>query len=231
MSKIVVITAADANFKDMVDIAARSSKDLGYETLVYDLGGLGYGIPFEGRVSDSIGAKIPSKPSMILDALNRVDMNDIVVWIDADAIMWDRIDEIQDEIWDFGVTMRKPKVAERTDILNAGVVFVRKTSESLKFMDIWIERCSKGVSDQKELNALFEFKNADYGRKRKTQGMTVKVFPCNLYNNFYFKQPQLHAKIIHYKSKLRYMWPRRTIQKIAKGSTAEQKIASSEPRF
>lgn len=231
MSKIVVITAADANFKDMVDIAARSSKDVGYETLVYDLGGLGYGIPFEGRVSDSIGAKIPSKPSMILDALHRVDMNDIIVWIDADAIMWDRLDEIAEEVWDFGVTLRKPKANERDDIINAGVVFVRKTENSLRFMDKWIANCSTGVSDQKELNALFEFKNADYLRKRKAQGMVVKTFPCVVYNNFYFKQPQTDAKITHYKSKLRYMWPRRTIKKIPKMASQDQKIISSESRF
>lgn len=231
MSKIIVITAADLNFKEMVDMASRSAKDVGYETIVYDLGGLGYGIPFDGRVSDSIGAKIPSKPSMILDALHKVEPDDIVVWIDADAIMWDRIDEIQDEIWDFGVTMRKPKTSERDDIINAGVVFVRKTTESLRFVEHWIEKCSKGVSDQKELNALFQFQNSDYLRKRKVQGMTVKIFPCDLYNNFYFKRPQKDAKIIHYKSKLRYMWPRRTITKIPKMASSEQKLSSSEPRF
>jgi hypothetical protein len=231
MSKITVITAADANFKEMVDIAHRSAKDVGYKTIVYDLGGLGYGKPFNGRVSDAIGAKIPSKPSMILDALNGVEYNDIVVWMDADAIMWNRIDEITDEIWDFGVTVRKPKSSERDDLINAGVVFVRKTESSLKFMDLWIKNCSTGVSDQKELNQLFQFKNADYLKKKKTQGMVVKCFSCDLYNNFYFKRPQTDAKITHYKSKLRYMWPRRTISKIPKMASMEQKLLSSEPRF
>jgi hypothetical protein len=145
--------------------------------------------------------------------------------------MWNRIDEFTDEIWDFGVTVRKPKSSERDDLINAGVVFVRKTESSLKFMDLWIKNCSTGVSDQKELNQLFQFKNADYLKKKKTQGMVVKCFSCDLYNNFYFKRPQTDAKITHYKSKLRYMWPRRTISKIPKMASMEQKLLSSEPRF
>lgn len=228
---IKVITAADKNFKDMVDVAYRSAKTLGYDTTVYDLGGLGYGQPFEGKVSDSIGAKIPCKPAMILDALNKANDGEVVVWIDADAIMWSRIDEILEEVWDFGVTMRKPKANERDDPINAGIVFVRKTPASMHFMKTWIDKVSTGVSDQKELNKLFALNNIDYLRKRKIHNMTVKIFPCTVYNNFYFKQPQKNAKITHYKSKLRYMWPKRTVTKIPKSYSLEERLAAAEPRF
>lgn len=231
MNKIRIITAADYNFKEMALMAYRSAIDLNYETTIYDLGGLGQGIPFTGRVSDSIGAKIPSKPNIILDALTRCNINDIVVWIDADTIIWDRIDEIAKERWDLGVTVRKPKAKDRDDFINAGVLFVRKTDQSLKFMKRWIENCVNGVSDQKELNNILKLKNADYNKDKNINGLSVKIFPCDIYNNFYFKQPQQSAKITHYKSKLRYMWPRRTITRIPKMSTEEQKLASSEPRF
>ena len=228
---IKVITAADKNFKDMVDVAYRSAKTLGYETTVYDLGGLGYGTPFQGKVSDSIGAKIPCKPAMILDALTKANDNDTIVWIDADAIMWSRIDEILDDVWDFGVTMRKPKSNERDDPINAGIVFVKKTPASIAFMNTWINNVSTGISDQKELNKLFALNNVDYLRKRKLHNMTVKIFPCTIYNNFYFKQPQKNAKIAHYKSKLRYMWPKRTVTKVPKSYSLEERLSVAEPRF
>ena len=228
---IKVITAADKNFKDMVDVAYRSAKTLGYETTVYDLGGLGHGTPFQGKVSDSIGAKIPCKPAMILDALTKANDNDTIVWIDADAIMWSRIDEILDDDWDFGVTMRKPKSNERDDPINAGIVFVKKTPASIAFMNTWINNVSTGISDQKELNKLFALNNVDYLRKRKLHNMTVKIFPCTIYNNFYFKQPQKNAKITHYKSKLRYMWPKRTVTKVPKSYSLEERLSVAEPRF
>lgn len=218
MSKILIITAADQKFRNLCEMCSNSAKDLGYETIVYDLGKLGFGKPFDGRFSDQVGAKIPSKPSMILDALTLVNDNDYVVWLDADAIIWDTIDEIKSP-YDIGVTVRKPKLKESDSPINAGVCFFRKTPATLEFVKTWIEACKTSISDQMELNRLLRgisTKHLDKTVKIKVSNfyINVNVFPCDVYNSWYFKGPQTHAKVTHYKSKYRRFWPTRTIKKI-----------------
>ena len=219
---ITVITAADSNFKEFVEKCADSSKQLNYKTLIYDLGGLGYGIPFKARVSPKVGAKIPSKPSIIQDALGKVEKGDIVAWLDADTILWERFDEIAYGNYDIGVTVRQPKQTENGLPINAGVVFVRKTRNAKQFVKQWIELCETGVSDQVELNKLAQVSSNDANSTVQRGNIKIKAFECNIYNNFYFKKTQLHAKIIHYKSKHRYRWPERTIKKIPKGFAGDR---------
>ena len=217
MNDIHVITAADSNFKDFVKKCADSSKTLGYKTTVYNLGGLDYGKPFEGRVSDNIGAKIPCKPDIIYDAMKNTPENDIIVWIDADVIVWDRFDEIVKQNFDIGVTGRKPKDIENDLPINAGVVFIKNNKRAKKFVKKWIDCCESSVSDQLELNKLCQISSYDINTNLLRQDTKIYVFPCDIYNNFYFKKPQMHAKMIHYKSKHRFRWPERTIKKIPKG--------------
>ena len=222
MHNIVVVTAADEKFKDLCTVCSNSSKELGYETRVYDLGGLGYGTPFVGRFSDVEGAKIPSKPSMILDVLKSVDNNDYVVWLDADAIIWDNIDEIKLQ-YDIGVTLRKPKGGMVDSPINAGVCFFRKTPATIKFMNTWIDACESGVSDQRELNRLLRGISPTDVNSTLTYDIdntivSVRTFPCDVYNSWWFKKPQMHAKITHYKSKYRRFWPTRTIKKFKDGT-------------
>ena len=218
MSDIHVITAADANFKEFVEKCAESSRTLGYKTTIYDLGGLKKGKPFSGRVSDNIGAKIPCKPSIIYDAMQNSPKNDFIVWIDADVIVWDRFDEITKQNFDIGVTGRKPKDTENDLPINAGVVFIRNNIRSENFVKKWVEECQTAVSDQVELNKLCQISSKDIGSTLIKHDTNVHVFPCDIYNNFYFKKPQMHAKLIHYKSKHRFRWPERTIKKIPKGT-------------
>lgn len=229
MANILVITAADKNFEEMVKVCADSSINLGYKTQVYDLGGLGYGKPFQAKISTQVGAKIPSKPSIIKDAISQVNIGDYVVWLDADTIMWDHL--AIEGFYDIGVTVRKPKTAENDLPINAGVVFVKKTNQALKFLNEWIKLCETGKSDQVELNKLSNVKSSDIDSTVIRNETRIKVFPCDLYNNFYFKKSQLHAKIIHYKSKHRYWWPKRTIKKIPKNPSPEIVESNTQTRF
>lgn len=207
MSKITTVVAGDSNFRKYVDKAVEHCRNVGYEPVVYDLGGLGYGIPFEGRVSPQVGAKIPSKPGMIKETLKNVEYGEYVVWIDADALIEDRIDEIMFD-YDIGVTVRQPKQIENSLPLNAGIVFVRKTPTALMFVDEWIKLCETGVSDQQELNKLCQVTTKDTNKTVVRNNTKIHVFECRIYNNFYFaKKPSPQAKIKHYKSKLRHLWP------------------------
>lgn len=205
--KITTVIAGDSNFKKFVDKAVEHSEKLNYPTLVYDLGNLGYGKKFEGRVSTKKKAKIPSKPSIIMDALSKVNEDEYVVWLDADALILDRIDEIMLD-YDIGVTVRQPKMKENSLPINAGIVFVRKTDQTILFLKEWIERCSQGVSDQTELNKLCGVTTKDIDQTILISKTKIRVFPCRIYNNTYFAKKNVpHAKIKHYKSKLRHLWP------------------------
>lgn len=208
MSKITTVIAGDSNFRKYVDRAVAHCRKVGYDPVIYDLGGLGYGTPFEGRVSPQVGAKIPSKPGMIMETLKIVDEGDYVVWIDADALIEDRIDEIMFD-YDIGVTVRQPKQKENSLPINAGIVFVRKTPAAIKFVEEWIKLCETGVSDQQELNKLCQVTTKDTNTTVVRNNTSIHVFECRVYNNFYFaKKATPHAKIKHYKSKLRDLWPK-----------------------
>jgi len=207
MSKITTVIAGDSNFRKYVDKAVQFSRNVGYDPVVYDLGGLGYGIPFKGRVSPQVGAKIPSKPGMIIETLKKVEEGDYVVWIDADALIEDRIDEIMFN-YDIGVTVRQPKQKENSLPINAGIVFVKKTPAAIKFVEEWIKLCETGVSDQQELNKLCQVTTKDTNTTVVRNNTSIHVFECRVYNNFYFaKKAAPQAKIKHYKSKLRHLWP------------------------
>jgi hypothetical protein len=204
---IKVVIAGDKNFEPYVKKGTETTKALGYEVLVYDLGGLNYGKPFKGRVSDAVNAKIPCKPHIILDALDSVNDNEYLVWLDADALIIDRIDEIQED-YDIAVTVRQPKAVENMLPINAGIVFVKKTPAAVEFLKKWIELCDVDVSDQPPLNKLSSVVCADIGLTVIRDGVRIKVYPCATYNNFYFaKKDKPGIKIKHYKSKLRHLYP------------------------
>lgn len=204
---IKIVIAGDKNFEAYVRKGKETTEALGYEVLVYDLGGLGYGKSFQGRVSDAVNAKIPCKPHIILDALGSINDNEYLVWLDADAIIIDNIDEIQDN-YDIGVTVRQPKAVENMLPINAGIVFIRKTQAAIEFVKKWIELSDIDISDQPPLNKLSSVVCADIGSTVIRENTKIKVYPCAVYNNFYFaKKDKPGIKIKHYKSKLRHLYP------------------------
>jgi hypothetical protein len=207
MNNITVLIAGDHRFRPYVANARRTTEALGYTTMVFDLGDLGFGEPFEGRVSDVPLHTIPCKPRLIRKALERVPANDYVIWLDADAIMQARIDEICQN-YDLGVTMRT-KIGNdpRVGAINAGIVFVRNTAATRRFLDVWAAKSDLLDGDQSALNALIPLEKEDRDQCVMRQGMKVQVFPCAVYNFFDFKNDTSGAKIIHYKSKHRDRYP------------------------
>jgi len=203
-----IVVAGDKNFKPYVDKAVEYNNKLGYETLVYDLGELGYGKSFIGRVGTENNAKIPCKPHIIEDALLNANKNDLIVWLDADALIIQNIDEIQNDQYDIGVTVRQPKQKEHPLPINAGIVFARKTDNALEFIKQWKQLADQDISDQPPLNKLASVNTTNIGETVVRNNVAIKVYPCAVYNNFYFnKKKAPHAKILHYKSKLRHLYP------------------------
>ena len=205
---ITFIIAGDKNFSHFVNTGVKHIEKLNYPVLIYDLGGLGQGIPFEGRYGSGIGAKIPCKPHIVKDALTRINEGDYLIWFDADALIFDRVDEIQED-YDVGVTVRVPKAIENSNPINAGIIFFKNTISSRQFVDKWAALADQDVSDQPPLNRLAKVVCADLGKIVERDGVKIKVYPSEIYNNVYFgKKDKLGIKIKHYKSKLRHLYPK-----------------------
>lgn len=202
---IKVILAGDKNYKPFVEKGAEWAKRAGYETLIYDLGGMDIGKPFIGRFSDERNAKIPCKPHIIKDALDHVKDNDYVVWTDADALILKNIDEIQLE-YDVAVTVRNMKEKEHDVPINAGVVFFRKTPGAYRFLRKWSNLSDQGKSDQPPLNQLCPIKSSDADKTITRDNIKIHIFKGSIYNNS-SKKPSLEIKIKHYKSKIRHLYP------------------------
>lgn len=205
---ITFVIAGDKNFSHFVNTGIQYIEKLGYPVLVYDLGGLDKGIPFEGRYGSGIGAKIPCKPHIVKDALTRINENEYLVWFDADALIFDRIDEIEED-YDVGVTVRLPKAQENSNPINAGIIFFKNTPAAKKFVQRWANLADKDISDQPPLNRLAKVISSDSGKTLMRNGAKIKVYSSQIYNNTYFaKKNKPGIKIKHYKSKLRHLYPK-----------------------
>lgn len=202
---IKVILAGDKNYKPFVEKGMEYAAKAGYKTLIYDLGGMGIGKPFEGRFSDERNAKIPCKPHIIRDAMDSINDNEYLVWTDADALIYKNIDEIKLD-YDIGVTVRDMKSKEHDTPINAGIVFVRKTPGAFKFLDKWCELSDQGVSDQPPLNKLCNVNSSKIGFTVNRDGILIRVFKGSVYNNS-SKKHSLLTKIKHFKSKIRHLYP------------------------
>lgn len=208
MVRPIIVTAANIKFKFYIQHLIQSIVNQKYSYIVYDLGELGQGCPFLAKVSEQPFKTIPAKPYIIHDALGKIGKDEFVVWVDADTLLMDNIDEIVGE-YDIGVTIRK----ERGDYckmgtINAGVIFIRNTKEAKLFLQIWGEKSMELEGDQWALNELCDFSTEEIGKTKNIFGAVIKSFPCTVYNNFYFTEEQHHhAKIFHYKTDFRDKYP------------------------
>ena len=97
---------------------------------------------------DKAGAKIP-KPEMIKRALEKVNDNDYVVWLDADTILWDNPKWYQRQL-------RHRRNNSRRKVKDPSVMQVYvclRKHPNLQFVDP-IEMTKKGKSDQREMNRV-----------------------------------------------------------------------------
>jgi hypothetical protein len=203
--KPLIITAGDEKFKDIIGLSTEMMDKLGYRYLVYDLGGLGMGRSWQGTVrkvlkdpkfawdellpsgARNLQAPSPYKPILIKEAMETNEW-EWMMWLDGDAAIVQNIDEVFEEQYDVGVTIRdqsKPKPEQ----INAGVIFFRNTPATHRFVDTWIANHKKqpDLCDQTMLNKWFKDRNIKLGREdRRTtkiiDNTTVKFWPMCVYN-------------------------------------------------
>ncbi len=221
---MLVVTAGSGQYRYEITIrhCEEKCKEYGYKFEVYDLGGLGFGIPVEDpRVKSKFRTvRCGLKPEIILDAMNHTD-EEFVAWIDGDATLIGGIDEVFDGSYDVGVTVRPKRHNKKTSYINAGVLFFKNNPESKAFIKDWIaampdpstvsglETKPTYYVDQMYLENDLILPNTtiplwdDFGSVHTIHGARVKIFDCKTYNNFWCMkapvQPPNGTKILHFK--------------------------------
>jgi hypothetical protein len=223
---ITVLTCADERFAASVQASLSSLRRLGYRGVVYNLGGLGFGIPYpvtselleQKTVVSSNGFWFKScvyKPEIISHCLQHIGES-LVVYLDGDAVMLDRVDELAGIDFDIGVTLRRNEEREFDrqagkscagfrHAANAGVLFFRNSPQTRFFVSRWAELSAEMQTDQGALNRLIEEAGIPaHGNSGTVATALVKGFPTNIYNYYYFDdepQPSSSPKILHFKHK------------------------------
>jgi hypothetical protein len=203
---MIILTYCDGKYRDKALFCMSQAKKFGYSVVSYDLGGSGFGkkyvVPQEILNSSAItkfeyGAQL-SKPYMLLEALK--DVNETLVYMDADAFLVRSIDEIETDDYDVGVTYRG---TEHGDCINSGVLFFRPNSNALRFVQMWADKTSSvwdrvgslrnlEINDQKLLIELI-YENIpregyrtkiDLNEVKDIKGVRVKFFDYAIYNNY-----------------------------------------------
>ncbi len=154
-------------------------------------------------------------PLCILDCLLRHDGP--LVFLDGDALLTSRIDEVFTDDYDVGVTMRRMAELDfshdRCNVINSGVLFFRGDRErSVAFVQQWLGRIEKTREYIVVQTALVRL-IADSAPQifegycrvgTLTSGPTpvrVKSFPCEQYNFIWIEEGVDTAinKIVHFK--------------------------------
>lgn len=199
--KFNIVVASDIKLEKFIGPCIESIQKTGYEPIVYNLGGLDFGIPFKATTSDASLQKFPKKPFVIKDALSNLPKDSWLAWIDIDCIMKHPIDDAISNDYDVGLTFRKNHI-------NSGVNFWKNNPATLTFLDRWCDESIKANGDQNGLNHMCNIISGSLvNQTLEIAGATVKVFDSRIYNNFFFKKDQSAARILHYKSKHRARFP------------------------
>jgi hypothetical protein len=217
------------SFRKVIEKTIEQANKFGYKPVVYDLGSLGIGERFniedetfarQGYYAVEVkkGYKSRSlfKPQVIKHCLSQY--KDLTVYIDADAQLVGRLDEIDTADYDIGVTLRKTTELE-TDwhrnlydivkFINAGVIFFQPTPAAFRFLEIWGQKTQELGNDQMALNALASPSVYPEVMSILTlDGFRIKYFPAELYNYCYFDEGwESNIKIYHFKGILRDYFP------------------------
>ena len=223
------LTSIKFTFRAVIEETVQKANECGYTPVVYDLGSLGIGKPFqvddplfaekghyEKEVIKGYKSKSLFKPAMVRTCVE--EHNDLTVYLDGDALLCDSIDEIATDDYDIGVTLRDASELEEewhqelydvVKFVNAGVIFFNPTDATRTFLDKWHDLTEEVGNDQMALNQLTCPENYPENYSVHTiNGVRVKYFPCKKYNFYYFDEGLDDGiKIMHFKGPVRHYYP------------------------
>jgi hypothetical protein len=191
---MIVATAADHRMHDWMDRCKTAAEGLGYKVLAVDLDqleGQDFGLERDEDGFLPCYFKIPVIRLALLQ-------DSEVLYLDADCVMRERVDEIWVKEFDMAVTRRlEPVVHRKAGLYNTAVVAVRRTPQAGALLEAWLQWARKLESEQEALNIL----SLGKGSKWK-----INSLPGEIYNNYYFDGSEEQAKIVHYKGDVRHKW-------------------------
>lgn len=221
--RFIVATGASSGYRSWLSSFVRSVAQLDYPLEIYDLGGLGFGVPlrqpeldardFYEVVGNQWKSKALHKPALVEDCLRRHAT--FTIYLDADTLLLHPIDEVVGD-YDVGVTIRSRKELlqlekssfEYSGYVNAGVVFFGATRGARAFVKRWKALTRMHGNDQKALNLLVNPSAEPLAPGRSFEGeggVRIRTFPGLLYNKSCTLPQELDAatKIAHFKSNVR----------------------------
>lgn len=225
--KVRILTAGCKKFVKPIELNLKQAKFFGYDTTVYDLGNLGIDNSIVHEITDpdfakksrytktsEIGyaAKSLHKGDIVLDCLKN-NPNDLVVYMDGDAMLLDSIDEVDTGDYDIGITIRDARETKKIKhkneklkaflgTINAGIIIFAPTDVAKEFTKRWSEQIVPMESDQKALNQLVNPDMIQYkpGDIFVVDGVRFKCFDGGIYNFGHWpERPQEDVKILHCK--------------------------------
>jgi len=175
------------------------------------------------------------KSQCMLDCAKKIKRN--LIYLDGDAFLINKIDEIFEQDFNIGVTVRfHDKITELSKKLgikayiNAGVMFFQLDSEGIQlFLNEWIEEIKRTAGiwlDQTALNNIIGKSSDKIFEKSNNEGflnisnriLKVKTFPCEIYNQIELKEgfnPK-KTKILHFRASQQGEVTRERIKEIIK---------------
>ena len=136
-----IVTAAQGgllkSYETTIRLTEKKCAEFGYSLDIFDLGNLGFGTPVDDSRMSSVHRinRIGIKPELILRSMNDT-YRPLVVWVDGDASLIGRIDEVAaDDSFDVGVTVRPKRRNKKTSYINAGVLFFKNNDVLVGFQE------------------------------------------------------------------------------------------------
>ncbi|MCX7957119.1 MAG: hypothetical protein N2643_04415 [Endomicrobia bacterium] len=173
------------------------------------------------------------KPLCLLDAVKNTKENR-VVYLDTDAFLINRIDDVFENNFDVAVTLRRKNEIcfefNNCTAINAGVIMFNCAEEKKEaFLKEWIKKMSRIKENLVEQTALTRFISEKLGKDifdyYKTGVLdldggfrvSLLVLPCEIYNYNWIEEgiDYNKIKIVHFKSG-RYVGKERKMEKILK---------------
>ena len=240
-----IVIAANSRMQQFVSNCIQSVRKLGYSVIVYDLGGLGFGKPFKiddrtfqekgyyHEIKKSRYSPGKHKPAVIKDCLN--SYHEFLVYLDADTIMLNRIDDILGD-YDIGLTVRPEWEVKRLlrkrdrdkffiyeGFINTGVMCFNATEGAYRFLEKWSHGIAKLHEDQGAINDMLQkYFPLKSNQLIEVEGIKIRTFDTMEYNYYYFPQNTKsyaaiqdeiklkwqEARILHFEGKMRNEYSR-----------------------
>lgn len=150
------------------------------------------------QLDDGWKSKALHKPKYLLNYIEKLSDNELVIYLDSDIILTQKIDEIDTKSYDIGITHRikedyigfKKEHLKYTEIGNCGVLFMYKNERTINLIKSWEKNIETKKNDQLALKESLANTNAE-----------IKTFDPLIYNFSYFNYfDYSKAKILHFKT-------------------------------